>query len=230
MGMSSSSLHFLLDKMVEKGIVEKCNPDDGKRPVYSQKAETVFIGYDPNESYLDIGDKGTMESLVRVYLKSIGIDAKALERWYSNELAKRIADPVEQCNYEESVFFAKSAVGKVTGYTINLFSVNPLTVIIAGDSTLKSYIDMVCYTFSSVICQVSGTNLGIDTIERLLFDGDKTRFKVTFKHSKKTIGSAPIKNITKNQSFAIIEKNGWTNVVTSSIQIEILRFLAHGPA
>ncbi len=230
MDMSSSSLHFLLDKMSEKGLIEKCHQGAGKRTVYYTNAETVFIGYDPNESYLEVGDKGTMETLVRVYLKSIGIEAKALERWYSNEVAKRIAKSVDRCRYEESVFVAKRKVSELTGYSISLYSVNPLSVVIEGDRTLKSYIDLVCFTFISVVNQVSDVSLCVDRIEKLMVDGGPIRFKATFKHSDKPIGCIQIKNNIKNQRFAIVEKDGWTKVVTSNIQIEVLRFLAHGPA
>lgn len=53
--MPSSSLHFILEKMVKKDIIVRCRQMPGKKTVtYSTCSDTVFIGYNPFEDVPDI--------------------------------------------------------------------------------------------------------------------------------------------------------------------------------
>ncbi len=45
--LSSSTLHFVLGKMLEGGLVDRCRTSPGKRTTYSVCSDTVMAGYDP---------------------------------------------------------------------------------------------------------------------------------------------------------------------------------------
>ncbi len=230
MGISSSTLHFTLDKMVEKDIIVRCRTDPKKKTViYSACSDTVFIGYDPYENLPDVEAGSSLGFLMKVYLKSIGIDARMLEKWYSEAVSESMTRFLSHCNLEEAIFIAKRLITKATGYRISVFSVNPLTVIIDGDDSLKGFLDMILNAFSSIVYRLSGTNLSAEPVEERS-EGGMTRFTTVFGPSNISVTCRSIRKNTEMQRFAIVERNGWTKVLTSDTQIELLRFISGCPS
>jgi len=216
--------------MVEKDLIVRCRSRPGKKTVvYSLCSDTVFVGYDPRREFPIIGKSMSLGFLMKVYLKSIGIDASVLERGYSEAVAEMVTRPIDQCKFEEAVFIAKRMIAKATGYRVSVFAVNPLTVIIDGDESLSSFLDMILNAFAAIIRRLSGVNLSAEPKEEHVGEG-ATRFRTVFEPSNSVPKCHVIRKNGEMQHFSIVERNGWTKVITSGIQMDILRFVSYHPA
>jgi hypothetical protein len=169
-----------------------------------------------------------MGYLMKVYLKSIGIDALVMEKWYSEAVAESKVRFISSCKFEEAIVIAKRILNEATGFKVNVYSVSPLTVIIDGDESLKGFLNMMLYTFSAIIRRLSGTNLCAEPKEEHQVDG-VTRFKTVFESSEDLSSCRTIKRNEEMQRFAILEKDRWTKVLTNDIQIDVLKFISECP-
>ncbi|MBR4226642.1 MAG: hypothetical protein IKR86_07755 [Candidatus Methanomethylophilaceae archaeon] len=230
LGVSSSSLHFILDKMVEKDILVKCRTGPGKKTVvYSLCSDTVLIGYDPPKNPIAFESRRSLGHITRGYLISAGIDAKVLEKGYSEALAEFMTRQIQPCRLEEAIFVAKRLISDATGYRFNVYAVNPLTLIIDGDQSLRALLDMTVGSFAAMIRRLSGIDLRADSIEEQAFEGS-VRYRAVFGPAEEPHRCRSVRMNGEVQSFAVVEKGGWTKAITSGIQVDVMRLVSATPS
>ncbi len=163
------------------------------------------------------------------YMKSIGIDTMMLEHGYSESVAEILVGSQDPCGFEEAVFDARRLVSELAGCSICIFSVNPLTVIVDSEGLLKFFRGMVLDTFLSIVRRLSGVNLRLDSEEEFRSESS-SRVKSVFLPTGAAETCHRFESKDFERRFAIVEKNGWTKVITSMVQADILRILSSRPA
>ncbi len=237
-GVASSSLHFVLDKLIDCGVVSRHKPDpDKKSVVYRMSSMTVLERKgQPKAAPTDsctVPDEGPVSwgDLLVTYLDDLGIESPYLQDRYAEFLSERHGDTEKASNLEDAVFESKKTASKLTGYGINVFSLNPLTIIIDGDESLPRKVGLVASFFSRLVHRMSSSYGTVASISDI-GDGLRNRFKATLSNGKQPedmVASVEAEDGSATSKFAIVGKDGRFVTVTNDLQIDILMTLHDGP-
>lgn len=237
LGIASSSLHFVLDKMVEAGVIVKSKPDPEKKSVYySSLAIKVFGSEKPSEESVSRAE-GTFSDPARYYsglssvadmfdsyATEVGLDMSELRNRYADGLADEICSEVGNGSIEESILKIKEAFARITGFRFSVFALNPLTIVFEGDRVMASKVDMLSRMVCRCVENATGRTYGIVSTEDFSSD-ENSRFKVVYDRAEKQ--PAPYMNTSLPQSqhvdrFMMVELDGSVGLITSDVQIEIV--------
>ncbi len=237
LGIPSSSLHFVLDKMVDSGAIVRSKPDPEKKSVYysnlalkiagssdvdeatKEEAEETFN--DPTRYYSGMS---SVANMLDSYTTEIGLGLDQLRSKYAKELADSVADEIGKGGIESSILKIKEAFMRITGFKFSVFALNPLTLVFEGDRVMSSKMDMMTQFVMEAIENSTEKSYRIVSSED--FSGmDTTRVKVTFERTEKIV--PPYMNMSLPQPqevdrFMMVELDGSVGLITSDVQIDIV--------
>jgi DNA-binding MarR family transcriptional regulator len=188
LNLSSSSLHFIIDKMAESSIIDRIKPDTDKKTVYyttsakllasstetndklRNKSEETFS--DPLKNYKGLS---SLANMLDCYSEEIGLDMSPIKYNYANALADAL-DPEKTSSMEDAVMDARDAFAKLTGFNFSVFSFNPLTLVVNGDQSLKDKARIMMTFVARYIENATGRTYKIISIED--FNGSEDMIKV----------------------------------------------------
>ena len=239
-GVASSSLHFVLDKLMESGVVSRHKPNpDKKSVVYCLSSVTVLrkkkaagtASMDRVVSETSETGRVSWGDLLVAYFDDLGMESPYLRNRYADFLSGLHCDSNAAVSLEDAVFASKKAVAAMTGYGVNIFSLNPLTVIIDGDWRLPKTADIVASLFSKLVHRMSGFFGSVASISDI-GNGTTSRYKVIMSNDGKShdgILRISPGDDSENVRFAVVGKGDDSLTVTNDIQIDILKILYDGP-
>ena len=131
--LSSSSLHFIIDKMVESGIVDRIKPETDKKSVYYTTSAALLASSTESSDDKRVASEKTFEdplknykglsslaNMLDCYLSEIGLDIEPIKLRYANDLADAI--DIEKANIEDAVLQVRDIFSKLTGFNFTVFS------------------------------------------------------------------------------------------------------------
>ena len=148
LGIPSSSLHFVLDKMTDSGVIIKAKPDPDKKSVYysnlalkiagsftpdagaAEESERTFK--DPSSHYSGMS---SVANMLDQYSAEIGLGLDQVRRRYARDLADSMKIDVGKGNLEDVIPGIKERFARMTGFRFSVFALNPLTLVFEGEGS-----------------------------------------------------------------------------------------------
>lgn len=237
LGIPSSSLHFVLDKMTDSGVIVRYKPDADKKSVYysnlalkiagsekpregaAEECEETFR--DPSRYYSGMS---SVANMLDQYAAEIGLSLDQLRLRYADDLADSMKIDIGSGSLEDSILKIKERFAAITGFKFSVFALNPLTLVFEGDKVMSSKIDMLSEFVGRAVDNATGKHYGIVSTEDF-GSGDTARFKVVYERAEK--GQEPYLNTSLHQSgevsrFLMVELDGSVGLITSPVQIDIV--------
>lgn len=237
LGVPSSSLHFVLDKMVDAGVIVRLKPDPEKKSVYySNLALKIAGSFESNDAAKEEAEEtfndparyysgmSSVANMLDSYTSEIGLDMDMMRANYASELAHAIRYKIGKCSMEDAITKIMKEFSDITTFKFNVFSINPLTLIFEGDRCMRSKVDMLATFVMKAIEDSTGRTYRI--VDREDFsNGELTRVKVYFDRTEKV--NEPYINLSLSQSgdvdrFMMVDLDGSAGLMTSDIQIDIV--------
>ncbi|MBQ8179435.1 MAG: winged helix-turn-helix transcriptional regulator [Candidatus Methanomethylophilaceae archaeon] len=237
LGIPSSSLHFVLDKMVDSGIIVRSKPDPGKKSVYYSnlalkiagsfepdeyaKAEAEDTFNDPSRYYSGMS---SVANMLDVYTSEIGLDMDQMRGKYASDLADAFRYDIGKCGMEDAILKIRDAFAHTTGFKFNVFALTPLTLVFEGDRSMRSKMDMMTQFVIRAVENSTGRTYTVSSLEDF-GNGDSTRMKVVFDRIEKV--PEPYMNLSlphgaQVDRFMMVELDGTAGLMTSDVQIDIV--------
>ena len=236
-GVASSSLHFILDKMMESGVICRNKPDPEKKSVVYRLSSITILkktGDARTESMDEIisetkeDERISWGSLLDAYFADSGIESPYLQERYADFLADCLTKQNRSSRLEDAVFTSKKTVAELTGYTVNVFSLNPLTVIIDGDWHLPSHVRLVASLFCKLVHRLSGSYGSVSSVTDI-GNGLSNRFKITMSNDDGCdIPCIRPEHDSEDIRFAVVGKGARTVTIANDVQMEILDAVYNG--
>ena len=151
LGIPSSSLHFVLDKMTDSGVIVRYKPDADKKSVYysnlalkiagseqpreGAEAECEDTFRDPSRYYSGMS---SVANMLDQYSAEIGLSLDQLRVKYADELADSMKIEIGSGSLEDSILEIKERFARITGFRFSVFALNPLTLVFEGDRVCPS--------------------------------------------------------------------------------------------
>ncbi len=240
LGLSSSSLHFVIDKMSESGIIDRTKPDSDKKTVYySTSAKVLASSSETNDRLKSISDKtfvdplknykglSSLANMLDCYTSEIGVNIDPLRMKYANALADAVE--VEKVGFEDAIMNARDIFAKLTGYNFTLFASSPLTLVMTGDEGIIDRTPTLMQFVIRLIENATGRCHKITSIEN--FNGSDTMVKVVMDRCEKS--EEPYINTTMQhkdtERFMMVDVDGAAGLMTSDVQIEIVDSIYERP-
>ncbi len=240
LNLSSSSLHFIIDKMTESGIIDRIKPETDKKTVYyacnsillassvdvseAVKAKCERTFEDPLKDYSGLT---SLSNMLNCYMEEIGLNVEPLKSRYARDLADSIS--VEKASMEDAVLNARDVFARLTGYSFSVFSFSPLTLVVTGDEAIRSRADMLMKFVIRLIENSTGRCHRIVSIEG--FNGSDKIVKVTMDRCDKT--TEPYMNMSihhrDDNRFFVVDLDGTAGIMTSDVQMEIIDAIYERP-
>lgn len=243
LNIPSSSLHFSLEKMMESGILIRSKSDEDRKSVYYSTNGQILFGTKSTDASISSIEaiyrsipitELTPESLTRVialYAYEIGTDLMPLMRCYARDYAKYTSESLPRGNLEDVILdIRKKFTETCKGVDFSTFGFTPLTLVFSCENHQGHYIETYALILSVWISICTGKAYAIDRIEPI--SGNNSRIKVTFQRvvedsitdMKLETELIPI----RTEAMAIV-LNGTVGIITSEVQIAILRTLLERP-
>ncbi len=233
LGLSSSSLHFVIDKMTESGIVTRFKPDTDKKTVYySANAVKIAGSMDSSEecrtlSYDAFADKAfgysgfaSVANMWDCYSSEIGLDIDPIRKKYAETLASSLN--FRRASMEDAVAEIRERFTYLTGVSFTVYSFSPLTIVFSGDRTIMSKSVLFTSFISKAIECATGISHRASSVET--FNGNPNLFKAVFERCEKT--EEPYINTSllhKDENrFLMVDLDGTAGIMTSDIQMDIV--------
>ena len=244
LGLPSSSLHFILDKMVDSGIIVRSKPDPAKKEVqYSVLALKIAASSLPDSEAVAASRKAfssppsgytglsAVSNMMEAYTAEIGLDLSQLRERYVSDLADAVRDDVGTGGLEGVMDSVISKFRSLTGYKLDVFSLNPLTAVIEGDEAMRSRMDMLSGLLAAMVGNASSRHFAPASIEDFS-SGDAVRYKVSFERTEPR--SSPYVNTTLPQTaepekFMILDIDGGAALLMNDIQTRLVDAIYERP-
>ncbi len=240
LNMSSSSLHFIIDKMSESGIIDRIKPDTDKKTVYYTTSAKVLVSSaetndklrnkseatfsDPLQNYKGLS---SLANMLDCYSEEIGLDMNPIKMKYATALADAL-EP-EKASMEDAVMNARDAFVSLTGFSFSVYSFKPLTLVVTGDSTVKEKAPMLMTFLIRYIEDSTGRSHKLVSIED--FNGSENMIKVVMDRCEKE--EEPYLNTSMlhrdTERFLMIDVDGVAGLMTSDVQIDIIDAIYERP-
>ena len=240
LGLSSSSLHFVIDKMSETGIIDRTKPESDKKTVYySTNARIIASSVETNDRLKNISEKtfvdplknykglSSLANMLDCYMAEIGVNIDPLREKY----AEALADSVEfdQSGFEDAILDVRDVFAKITGYNFTLFSSSPLTIILTGDEGIIDRVPTLMHFLTRLIEHATGRYYRLVSTEA--FNGSDNMVKVTMDRCEKP--DEPYMNSSNYfrdpSRFLVIDVDGSAGLMTSDVQIDIIDSIYERP-
>ena len=237
LGVPSSSLHFVLDKMVDSGVIIRSKPDPEKKSVYySNLALKIAGSFESNDAAKEEAEEtfnnparyysgmSSVANMLDSYTSEIGLDMDRMRANYASELAHAIRDRVGKCGMEDAMTRIMKEFSDITGFKFSVFALNPLTLVFEGDRCMRSKVDMLAHFVMRAIEDATGRTYHI--VDREDFsNGELARVKVHFDRAEKV--NEPYINMSLPQTgevnrFMMVDLDGTAGLMTSDVQIDIV--------
>ncbi len=237
LGIPSSSLHFVLDKMSDAGIIVRSKPDPEKKSVfYSNLALKIAGSTAPAEDAEQICEEtfrdparyysgmSAVANMLDSYTAEIGLSLDQLRGMYASDLADSMRYDIGTGSLEDMILEIKKRFAESTGFKFSVFSLTPLTLVFEGDRVMSGKMDMLTKFVRKAIVNATGTNYEIASVEDFS-NPDTARFKVVYQRAEPKY--EPYINMSLPQSqevsrFMMMELDGIAGIVTSPVQIDIV--------
>ena len=239
LGMSSSSLHFIIDKMEEAGIVNRIKPESDKKSVYYISnaialARSVEVPKEVSESAAkrfegplsEYGGLSTLADMVDAYTTEIGLDISYLKDRYATDLADSIG--LEKKGMEDAILDVRDEFSKLTGYNFSVFSFSPLTLVVSGKDVMTKH-HMMLKFITRMIEDSTGRYYEVSTVER--FNGSDDMIKVVLdrKEPEKNGYINTSMHHKDDQRFLVMDLDGNAGLMTSDVQMQIVDAIYERP-
>ena len=233
----SSSLHFVLDKMVDAGVIIRSKPNPEKKSVYYSNLAMKIAGSfesdenaaktsentfkDPSRYYSGLS---SVASMFDNYTSEIGLELDQLRSKYAIEYADHFKDDIGKCGIEDAIIKIREIFARTTGTKFSVFGLNPLTLVFEGDIEIKTKMDMFTqFIIRAVENATDRTYIVLDIEDYSNESG--TRMKVGFDRIQKV--PEPYLNTSLHQNnnfdrFMMIELDGVAGLMTSDVQLDIV--------
>ena len=237
LGVPSSSLHFVLDKMVDAGIIIRSKPDPDKKSVYySNLALKIAGSFEPDDAAKEEAEDtfndparyysgmSSVANMLDSYTSEIGLDMDRMRANYASDLADAVRDRIGKCGMEDAIVRIMKEFSDITGFKFSVFALNPLTLVFEGDRCMRSKVDMLATFVVRAIENSTGRTYHIVGREDFS-NGELARVKVSFDRAEKI--PEPYINMSLPQTsevhpFMMVDLDGTAGLMTSSIQIDIV--------
>lgn len=237
LGIPSSSLHFVLDKMTDAGVIVRYKPDADKKSVYySNLAQKVAGSTAPKEGAAELCEEtfrdpsryysglSSVANMLHCYAGEIGLDLDHVRRKYADDLADSMKLDIGSGSLEDSILRIKDAFTKATTFRFSVFALNPLTLVFEGDGVMANDMDMFAEFVCRAVSNATGRTYEISSSEDFS-SGGSTRFKVVYERAESR--TEPYMNMSLPQSgevnrFLMVELDGSVGLITSPVQIDIV--------
>lgn len=244
LGFPSSSLHFVLDKMVDSGIIVRSKPDPSKKEVfYSILALRIAGSVAPtpekvaasNEvfSHPDLHNSGlaSVANMLESYTEEIGLEHGQLRARYAKDLAASFKDEIGTGSLESVMQRIKDRFTSLTGYRMSVFALNPPTIVFEGDKSMRTKMDMISLFVRHMMENSTGRTFVVKTIEDFSNE-DVTRFKVIYDRAEPE--PAPYVNtslpqMAEPEKFMIVEIDGGVVLIMNDIQTRLIDAIYERP-
>lgn len=244
LSMPSSSLHFILDKMVDSGIIVRSKPDPAKKEVQYSVLALKIAASAPTSPEKIARSKRAFSSpvpgytglaaaanMMEAYTDEIGLDLSQLRDRYVRDLADSLKGDIGTGSMEEAMEGIVSRITGLTGYRASVYALNPLTVVFEGDEAMPSKMDMLSRLFAYMVENATSRHNTVRSVEDFSGDGG-IRFKVTYERAEPE--AAPYINTTLPQvsepdSFLVIDIDGCAALLMSDVQTRLVEVIYERP-
>ena len=237
LGIPSSSLHFVLDKMTDSGVIVRYKPDADKKSVYysnlalkiagseqpreGAEAECEDTFRDPSRYYSGMS---SVANMLDQYSAEIGLSLDQLRVKYADELADSMKIEIGSGSLEDSILEIKERFARITGFRFSVFALNPLTLVFEGDRVMASKMDMLSEFVCRAVGNATGRTYAVVSSEDFGSD-EAARFKVVYERVEKR--PEPYINMSLHQTgevsrFLMVELDGSVGLITSPVQMDIV--------
>lgn len=244
LSIPSSSLHFILDKMVDAGIIVRSKPDPSKKEVqYSalalkiaasaptspeKVARSKRVFSSPVPGYTGLA---AVANMMEAYTDEIGLDLSELRYRYVKDLAASLRDEIGTGGMEETMDRIVQKVASLTGYKVSVYALNPLTAVFEGDEAMVSKMDMLSRLLACMVENATGRHNEVASVDDFSGDGG-TRFKVTYERTEPE--AAPYVNttlpqVTEPEKFLVIDIDGCAALLMNDIQTRLVGAIYERP-
>lgn len=244
MGCPSSTLHFVLDKMVESGVVVRSKPDPvAKEVYYSVAAARIVASGTPSPAGAAASEDAfkrpvegrtglsRVADMMEGYLAEIGLDHGQMRAMYARDLAASFKDEIGAGPLGDVMPAVKGRFAALTGYRLSVFSLSPLTVVFEGDRTMPPKMDMLALLVGQMAGNATGRPCSVASVEDF-GAGDSARFKVVYGAAEPE--AEPYVNTSLPQAaepdrFMIVEIDGAAVLLGNDIQVRLVDAIYERP-
>lgn len=240
LGLSSSSLHFVIDKMSETGIIDRIKPESDKKTVYySTNAKILASSTETNDRLKNISEKtfvdplknykglSSLANMLDCYMSEIGVNIDPLMKKYAEALADSVE--INKSGFEDAIMDARDIFAKLTGYNFTLFSSSPLTLVLTGDEGVIDRVPTLMHFVTRLIENATGRCYRLTNAES--FNGSDTMVKVTLERCERS--EEPYMNTANHhkdtERFLMVDVDGSAGLMTSDVQIDIIDSIYERP-
>ena len=233
LNLSSSSLHFIIDKMVESGIIDRTKSEHDKKTVYySTKARILACSADTDDARRDectrnftdplknYNGLGSLSNMLDCYASEIGLNMEYLKESYAEALADCI--DIQKAGMEDAVLEIRDVFTKLTGFTFTVYSFSPLTLVVKGDNDIMKRSPPMMRFIAKMIENATGRWYNTTGIEP--FNGSEDMVKVTMERAEKPESeyiNTTLHHLDKDR-FLVVDLDGNAGLMTSEIQMQIV--------
>ncbi len=240
LNLSSSSLHFIIDKMAESGIIDRIKPESDKKTVYyltnarllanstetneklKSSCQNTFV--DPLKNYKGLS---SLSNMLDYYMSEIGVDIDPLRMKYADALADSIG--IEKKGMEDAILDVRDVFSKLTGYNFTVYSFSPLTLVFTGDEGFMDKVPVLTRFLARLVEDATGR--AYKTAGAEYFNGSDTLIKVVLENCERS--EEPYMNTSlhsKDSSrFLMVDVDGTAGLMTSDVQIDIIDAIYERP-
>lgn len=243
LGITSSSLHFVLDKMTDSGIIVRSKPDESKKEVqYSRLAQKIVgsVRTDPktfeNEKSFstrieDYTGLSAISCMLERYASEIGLDLDKVRMNYAERLAAHFSDEIGQSSLEDAIQEVKRCFMANTGVKVSVFSLNPISLVLEGPADISFRSDMLAALIRHMIENATETSLRVSSLEDFSNES-AARFKVTFERcepEEQPYLNTSLPQLSDPAKFYVAEIDGRATLLMSDIQNRIVDCIYERP-
>ena len=243
LGVPSSTLHFVLDKMVDSGIIVKSKPDPEKKSVYySNLAVKILASSTPGDSAVRESDAvfsdparyysglSAVANMMECYANEIGLDLGRIRAKYARDLADVCFDSSGSDSVESCITTIREEFARVTSFKFSIYGLNPLALIIEGDRCMSSKMDMLQAFISRALEISTGKSYAVTATEDFS-SGDIARYKVSFDRVERPEDPYFNTSLPKTAAsrFMIVDLDGSVGLMTSDVQIDMIDAIYERP-
>lgn len=244
LGMPSSTLHFILDKMVDSGIISRSKPDPSRKEVYYTILAHKLVGSttpSPRDTQLpdetlgdhDGGRSGlsSVADMLESYTAEIGLDLSQMRARYARDLAAAVKDDIGTGTIESVMPAVKERFCAITGFRLSVFGLNPPTLIFEGDPRMASKMDMLTALVRCMLENATGRPLEVRSSEDLSVEGS-VRFKVAYERSEpepEPYVNTSLPQMAEPEKFLVLEIDGRVALLMNDIQTQLVDAIYERP-
>ncbi len=237
LGIPSSSLHFVLDKMTDAGVIIRSKPDPDKKSVYySNLALKIAGSFEPSagavaeseETFMDpsrhYSGLSSVANMLDYYSAEIGLSLDQLRRRYADDLADSMKIDIGKGSLEDSISAIKERFARITGFRFSVFALNPLTLVFEGDRVMLSKMDMLTEFVGRAVENATGKHYEVVSNEDFS-SGDSARIKVVYERCDKAHEpyiNTSLPHYGDTDRFLMVDLDGSVGIITSPVQIDIV--------